>query len=241
MVRGFPAPSEHPSPATYTPAGGGRRTRSKCDPHGPLVAEVVKTTSDPYVCWISLVRVFSGTLEPDRPVHVSGHLTSFFVLVWRRRPRRRRAGGCAVLPVRQPRCSRPSGWSCGDIATVGRLTRAETGDTLSLGRGPAGAAPVVAAQAAAAGGDRGRHPEVRRGGAVHRALPAVGRGPVPCGSRWRPATRRTRALDDGRGGSPTPPSSGSPERFGVSVSQVEFEVGMRETLRAPGNRLWAGT
>ncbi|HRI98206.1 MAG TPA: GTP-binding protein, partial [Nocardioides sp.] len=77
MVRGFPAPSEHPSPATYTPAGAAAQP-VECDPFGPLVAEVVKTTSDPYVGRISLVRVFSGTLEPDRAVHVSGHLTSFF-------------------------------------------------------------------------------------------------------------------------------------------------------------------
>src|SRR6185437_10984913 len=45
----------------------------KCDPAGPLLAEVVKTTSDPYVGRISLVRVFSGSLRPDVTVHVSGH------------------------------------------------------------------------------------------------------------------------------------------------------------------------
>ena len=34
---------------------------------------MVKTTVDPYVGRVSLVRVFSGTLQPDLSVHVSGH------------------------------------------------------------------------------------------------------------------------------------------------------------------------
>ena len=38
----------------------------------------MKTTSDPYVGRLSIVRVFSGTLLPDESVHVSGHFTSFF-------------------------------------------------------------------------------------------------------------------------------------------------------------------
>ena len=77
IVRGFPAPSEHPPPEAYTPEGKPTDPVT-CDPAGPLLAEVVKTASDAYVGRVSLVRVFSGSLDPDLPVHVSGHLASFF-------------------------------------------------------------------------------------------------------------------------------------------------------------------
>src|SRR6185436_19018515 len=76
-VRGFPSPAEHPSPEVFQPSGAAADP-IKCDPDGPLVAEVVKTTSDPYVGRLSLVRVFSGTLLPDQAVHVSGHFSAFF-------------------------------------------------------------------------------------------------------------------------------------------------------------------
>ena len=97
------------------------------DPDGPLLAEVVKTTSDPYVGRISLVRVFSGTLRPDAIVHVSGH--------------GRAASGHADhdLDERIGALTSPLGKqqrtiaSCaaGDICAVAKLTSAETGDTLS--------------------------------------------------------------------------------------------------------------
>ncbi|MGH3647658.1 MAG: elongation factor G-like protein EF-G2 [Micromonosporaceae bacterium] len=72
MTRGFPSPPEHQLP-TVTGIDGGPREPLACDPSGPLVAEVVKTTIDSYVGRVSLVRVFSGTLRPDAVVHVSGH------------------------------------------------------------------------------------------------------------------------------------------------------------------------
>ena len=59
-------------PAVTSPDGAPRDPLA-CDPEGPLCAEVVKTTTDPYVGRVSLVRVFSGTLRPDATVHVSGH------------------------------------------------------------------------------------------------------------------------------------------------------------------------
>ena len=63
-------------PEVFTPQGTSRNSLA-CDPTGPLLAEVVKTTSNPYVGRVSLVRVFSGTITPDATVHVSGHFSSF--------------------------------------------------------------------------------------------------------------------------------------------------------------------
>jgi len=129
-VSGFPSPAEHPSPEVYTPAGK-EAPPIACDPAAPLVAEVVKTTSDPYVGRLSLVRVFSGTLTPDAAVHVSGHFSSFFGADSghpdhdedERLGALAHAFGKQLVPA--------SSVVAGDIAAIGRLTRAETGDTLS--------------------------------------------------------------------------------------------------------------
>jgi elongation factor G len=72
LVRGFPSPLEHPLPQVTDPSGKPHDTLT-ANPDGPLVAEVVRTAVDSYVGRVSLVRVFSGTLRPERPVHVSGH------------------------------------------------------------------------------------------------------------------------------------------------------------------------
>ena len=77
ITSAFPSPPEHQLPEVFTPQGKAREGLA-CDPDGPLLAEVVKTTSDPYVGRVSLVRVFSGTIRPDATVHVSGHFSSFF-------------------------------------------------------------------------------------------------------------------------------------------------------------------
>jgi elongation factor G len=68
----FPSPLEHPLPDVTDPHGNSAAA-IKADPNGPLVAEVIRTSVDSYVGRVSLVRVFSGTLRPERPVHVSGH------------------------------------------------------------------------------------------------------------------------------------------------------------------------
>ncbi len=139
IVRGFPCPLEHPLP-TVTDPDGSPREPIGCQVDGPLVAEVVKTTSDQYVGRLSVVRIFSGTLAPDATVHVSGHFARFVD------DEQRGAGhpdhdvderlgavsallGATLTPI--------EAGVAGDIVAVARLSRAETGDTLSDPADPA--------------------------------------------------------------------------------------------------------
>jgi elongation factor G len=227
VVRGFPAPSEHPSPATYTPTGKDAGPAT-CDPYGPLVAEVVKTTSDPYVGRVSLVRVFSGTLEPDQPVHVSGHLTSFFgaesghadhdedekvgALSF--------AFGGALQQARRV--------VAGDIAVAARLSRAETGDTLSSVDDPRVLRPwslptplfPVGIEAATRSDEDKLSTALARLAAEDPSLRVeIGGAQVVL---WTMGEAHADAALERLN-----------ERFGVSVRKVDVTVPMRETLAGP--------
>ena len=130
VVSGFPAPDEHPSPEVYLPNGKAAAALA-CDPDGPLVAEVVKTTSDPYVGRVSVVRVFSGLLRPDQPLHVSGHVSSFFGADTGHEDHDvDERTGVLSYPFGKHLVTATS-LVAGDIGCVSRLTTAETGDTLS--------------------------------------------------------------------------------------------------------------
>ncbi|MCY7373836.1 MAG: elongation factor G-like protein EF-G2 [Spirochaetaceae bacterium] len=126
VTQGFPSPLEHEVPPVTSPDGSPRGPLT-CDPAGPLVAEVIKTTTDPYVGRISLVRVFSGTLRPDTILHVSGHFGS------------ERGHEDHDLEEKVGALTSPLGKNqrtvsqavAGDICAVAKLARAETGDTLS--------------------------------------------------------------------------------------------------------------
>ncbi|MDT7571460.1 MAG: elongation factor [Actinomycetota bacterium] len=126
LTSAFPTPFEHPCPPVTRPDGSPAAPIA-CDPDGPLVAEVVKTTTDQYLGRVSLVRVFSGTLRPDMAVHVSGH-----GLAERGHPDHdvdERVGALAV-PLGST-LRHVSHCPAGDLCTVARLASAETGDTLS--------------------------------------------------------------------------------------------------------------
>jgi elongation factor G len=126
MTEAFPSPAEHPLPAVTTPDGQPVSGLS-ADPKGPLLAEVVKSTSDPYVGRISLVRVFSGTLRPDASVHVSGHGRS--TRGHEDHDDDERIGALTSPLGKQQRPVTQC--TAGDICAVAKLGTAETGDTLS--------------------------------------------------------------------------------------------------------------
>jgi elongation factor G len=126
LAGGFPSPVELEPPAVMGLFGNPTPTLT-CDPSGPLLAEVVRTSVDPYQGRLSVLRVFSGTLTPETAVHVSGH-----------------GGGDRGHPdhdadERVGQIFSPLGATlrpidhavAGDICAVGRLATAETGDTLS--------------------------------------------------------------------------------------------------------------
>ena len=126
ITQAFPSPQEHPLPPVTT-VDGKPVTGLTSDPNGPLLAEVVKTTSDPYVGRVSLVRVFSGTLRPDAVVHVSGHGMA----------ERGHADhdadervGALTSPLGKQQRPVPA-CPAGDICAVAKLSSAESGDTLS--------------------------------------------------------------------------------------------------------------
>jgi elongation factor G len=126
MTQAFPAPNEHPMPGVTT-LDGKPVSGLTSDPKGPLLAEVIKTTSDPYVGRISLVRVFSGTLRPDATVHVSGH-----GMAERGHADHDSDERIGALTSPLGKQQRPvAQCAAGDICAVAKLGSAETGDTLS--------------------------------------------------------------------------------------------------------------
>ncbi|GAA0424077.1 elongation factor G [Actinoplanes capillaceus] len=126
IASGFPSPLEHDLPVV-TGVDGSPRPPLTCDPSGPLVAEVVRTTIDRHVGRVSLVRVFSGTLRPDQTLHVSGH-----GMAERGHPDHDADERVAHVysPLGAQLREVPS-CLAGDLCAITKSGSAETGDTLS--------------------------------------------------------------------------------------------------------------
>jgi elongation factor G len=136
LTGAFPAPSKRTPPPVTRPDGSAHPAVD-VDPAAPLVAQVVRTTVDPYQGRVSLVRVFSGTLHPDRPAHVSGH-----GLAERGHPDHDVDERVAhIYTPLGGTLSEVSHCGAGDLCAVTKVVSAETGDTLSAPNDPLLVAP----------------------------------------------------------------------------------------------------
>lgn len=128
---GFPTPLRWHPPLLAGPSGE-LVEAPEVSADGPLIAEVIKTTSDPYAGRLSMVRVFNGTLRPDASVHVAGR-------------RGRSLDGTERIGL----LSAPAGAElagkdaaiAGEITMVAKLATAETSDTLSEASAPVAIEP----------------------------------------------------------------------------------------------------
>ncbi len=131
IEHGFPTPGLHPNPSLTT-TDGEVLPQPDSDPEAPLVAQVIRTTTDPFAGRLSMVRIFSGTLRTDDIVHVSGHRSWVSGRDDDSHPdhdNEERIGliqgavGAELKP-------RPQAIA-GEIVLLPKLSTAETGDTLS--------------------------------------------------------------------------------------------------------------
>ncbi|WP_083266567.1 elongation factor G-like protein EF-G2 [Arthrobacter sp. U41] len=126
VTRAFPAPKECRQPAASR-LDGTPAVIPDGDPGGPLLGEVVRTTIDPFLGRVCLVRLFSGTLREDTSVHVAGRGLAD-------RGHADHDSDERVTHLYSPLGAslRPVPYSvAGDICALTKLGPAETGDTIS--------------------------------------------------------------------------------------------------------------
>ena len=231
ITEAFPSPWEHPLPPVFTTVGKSVDGLS-CDVDGPLLAEVVKTTSDPYVGRISVARVFSGTVSSDATVHVSGHLSQFVQGADDTHPDHDVDERIGALSAPLGKVQRPVDVCiAGDVCAIAKLSRAETGDTLS-GKDlplvmepwsmPEPLLPVAVVAHAKADEDK-LGPALQRLSAEDPTVRVEHNPETLQLVLWCMGEAHADVLLDRLS-----------QRFGVKVDQVDVKVALRETFAAPG-------
>ncbi|HQA77782.1 MAG TPA: elongation factor G-like protein EF-G2 [Propionicimonas sp.] len=229
IEHGFPTPSLHPNPDATTPSGD-PLPNPATDPSAPLVAQVIRTTTDPFAGRLSMVRIFSGTLTTESVVHVSGHRT---------KPDNAHPDhdndervGMIQAAVGTELKPRPSAMA-GEIVMVPKLTTAETGDTLSAKDRPALVVPwnlpepllPLAIRAAT------RNDEDKLAGALQRlavedTTVRLDRGGSDQLVLWTTGQAHADLL-----------TARLVDRYGVKVEQEELKIPLRETFVAKATAL----
>jgi elongation factor G len=120
IVEAFPSPAERPPVKVL--AKDGQERELALDAAGPLVAQVFKTVSDPFVGRINLFRVYSGKVRPDSSVFNASKNTE------------ERIG--QLFTLRGKDHETVSEVPAGDIGAVAKLSHTATGDTFSAKQDP---------------------------------------------------------------------------------------------------------
>ena len=225
IEHGFPTPSLHPNPAASAPSGG-ELPVPQTDPDAPLVAQVIRTTTDPFAGRLSMVRIFSGPMRADDVLHVSGHGSRSADHDSDERIGQIQAAVGAEL---KPRGSAMAG----EIVMVPKLTTAETGDTLSAKDRPAIVArwelpdPLLPLAIRAAT----RNDEDKLSGALQRlavedTTVRLDRGGSDQIVLWCTGQAHADLL-----------LARLVDRYGVKVEQEELKIPLRETFIAPAKAL----
>lgn len=232
VEHGLPTPVEKAVPTVTTPDGQDL-LEVACDPEGPLVAQVIRTTSDPYAGRQSMVRIYSGTLRTDDVVHVCGHREVFTGDEDNLHPGHDEDEkvGPLAFPVGTELKTRPAAIA-GDIVLVSKLSRAETTDTLSSKDSPALVEPWTLPQPLLPTALRAatRNDEDKLAAALGRLVVEDTtvrlERPVETDQEllWTMGTAHTDLLL-GR----------LNERYGVRVTSEPVKVAMRETFVAPAS------
>jgi elongation factor G len=225
IEHGFPTPSLHPNPAVTTPAGADL-PNPETDPDATLVAQVIRTTTDPFAGRLSMVRIFSGTMRAEDVLHVSGHGSRGADHDSDERIGQIQA---AVGSELKPRSSAMAG----EIVMVPKLTTAETGDTLSAKDRPAVVArwelpdPLLPLAIRAAT----RNDEDKLSGALQRlavedTTVRLDRGGSDQIVLWCTGQAHADLL-----------LARLVDRYGVKVEQEDLKIPLRETFIAPAKAL----
>lgn len=136
IIRAVPAAPERTAPWVTGPDGD-EHPQVTANPDGPLVAEVVHTTADSYVGRVCLVRVYSGTVSPEKPIHVVGRALT-------ERGHDAHDSDERVSHIYSPlgeNLREVSHCVAGDICALTKIGSAETGDTVSTPDDPMMIAP----------------------------------------------------------------------------------------------------
>jgi len=136
ISRGFPTPLRRQLPYVVDLKGDPVEI-GDIGANGPLLGEVIRTTSDPFAGRLSMVRLFSGTLKADASVHIAGQRKLFSMNVNEAKPdhaETEKAGGLSA-PNGVELATKAKAVA-GEIVYISKLSKAETADTISAPEKP---------------------------------------------------------------------------------------------------------